>query len=49
MELYICKNKDCRVHTFYADKGFYSVECPLCHRDDIKNGNRVNAKKKGGE
>ena len=43
MELYICKNKDCRVHTFYDEKGFYSVECPLCNRDDIKNGNRANA------
>lgn len=51
MELYICKNKDCRVQTFYADKVFYSVECPLCHRDDIKNGNNVRKTKEkmGGE
>ena len=49
MELYICKNKDCRVHTFYDENGFYSVECPLCHRDDTKKGNRLNAKKKEGE
>ena len=41
MELYICKNKNCRVHTFYAEGRYYSVECPLCHCDDIKNGNRV--------
>ena len=46
MELYVCKNCKCRVHTFYAEKGYYSVECPVCHSDDIKNGNRINAKQK---
>ena len=49
MELYVCKNNDCRVHTFYSEKGWYSVECPVCHHEDIKNGNRLNAKKKGEE
>lgn len=46
MDLYVCKNSTCRVHTFHAEKGWYSVECPVCHSDDIKNGNRVNAKQK---
>lgn len=42
MDIYVCKNGNCAVHTFYGDKGFYSLECPLCNHDDIKKGNRAN-------